>query len=112
MEYIITESKIQDVLNTLIENRFKGMVFRKASYGSVLGFLPENIGSDDFEEYFTLVYEDEDVVDSNRKVLWVYDDDYEYFLSMIPLPEKEVVDSIKKWFWSKTKLKADLVYVQ
>lgn len=112
MKYIITESKIQDVLNELIENRFKGMVFRKASYGSVLGFLPENIGSDDFAEDFTLVYEVEDVVDSNRKVLWVYDNDYEYFLSMIPLPEKEVLDSIKKWFWSKTKLKADLVYVQ
>ena len=112
MEYIITESKIQDVLNELIENRFKGMVFRKASYGSVLGFLPENIGPDDWSEDFTLVYEDEDVEDSDRKVLWVFDDDYEYFLSMIPLPEKEVVDSIKKWFWSKTKLKADLVYVQ
>jgi hypothetical protein len=31
---------------------------------------------------------------------------------MVPLSEKEVLDSIKKWFWSKTKLKADLVYVQ
>ena len=112
MEYIISESKIYDVLNELIEKRFKGMVFRKASYGSVLGFLPENIGPDDWSEDFTLVYEDEDVEDSDRKVLWVFDDDYEYFLSMIPLPEKEVVDSIKKWFWSKTKLKADLVYVQ
>ena len=116
MEYIISESKIHDVLNELIEKRFKGMVFRKpkslASYGSVLGFLPENIGDDDFAEDFTLVYEDEDVADSNRKVLWVYTDDYDYFLSMVPLSEKEVLDSIKKWFWSKTKLKADLVYVQ
>jgi len=112
MEYIITESKIHDVLNELIEIRFKGVAFRKLPSGSLLGFLPENIGSDDFAEDFTLVYEDEDVVDSNKKVLWVYDDDYEYFLSMIPLPEQEVVNSIKKWFWSKTKLKADLVYVQ
>ena len=112
MEYIISESKIHDVLNELIENRFKGMVFRKASYGSFLGFLPENIGSDDFAENFTLVYESEDVDDSNRKVLWVYTDDYDYFLSMVPLSEKEVLDSIKKLFWSKTKLKADLVYVQ
>ena len=112
MKYIISESKIHDVLNELIEKRFKGMVFRKAIYGSVLGFLPENIGDDDFAEDFTLVYEDEDVADSNRKVLWVYTDDYDYFLSMVPLSEKEVLDSIKKWFWSKTKLKADLVYVQ
>ena len=57
MEYIISESKIHDVLNELIEKRFKGMVFRKASYGSVLGFLPENIGDDDFAEDFTLVYD-------------------------------------------------------
>ena len=112
MEYIISESKIHDVLNELIEKRFKGMVFRKSSYGSVLGFLPENIGPDDWSEDFTLVYEDEDVEDSDRKVLWVYTDDYDYFLSMVPLSEKEVLDSIKKWFWSKTKLKADLVYVQ
>ena len=112
MEYIISESKIHDVLNELIEKRFKGMVFRKKSYGSVLGFLPENIGDDDFAEDFTLVYENEDVADSNRKVLWVYTDDYDYFLSMLPLSEKEILDSIKKWFWSKTKLKADLVYVQ
>ena len=112
MEYIISESKIHDVLNELIEKRFKGMVFRKNWSGSLLGFLPENIGSDDFAEDFTLVYEDEDVVDSNRKVLWVYTDDYYYFLSMLPLSEKEILDSIKKWFWLKTKLKADLVYVQ
>ena len=112
MEYIISESKIHDVLNELIENRFKGMVFRKASYGSVLGLLPENIGPDDWGEEFTLVYEDEDVEDSDRKVLWIYTDDYDYFLSMVPVSEEEVNDSIKKWFWSKTKLKADLVYVQ
>jgi hypothetical protein len=59
-----------------------------------------------------LEYEDEQVTNSNRKVLWVYTDDYDYFLSMVPVSEKEVNDSIKKWFWSKTKLKADLVYVQ
>jgi hypothetical protein len=112
MEYIITGSKIQDVLNTLIENRFKGMVFRKATYGSVIGFLPENKRAFDWSEDFTLVYEDEDVADSNRKVLWVYTDDYDYFLNMVPLSEKEVLDSIKNWFWSKIKLKADLVYVQ
>ena len=98
MEYIITESKIHDVLNELIEKRFKGMVFRKMLSGSLLGFLPENIGSDDWLEDFTLEYEDEQVADSNRKVLWIY--------------TEEVNDSIKKWFWSKTKLKADLVYVQ
>jgi|694.fasta_scaffold43206_5 hypothetical protein len=112
MEYIITESKIHDVLNELIEKRFKGMVFRKMLSGSLLGFLPENIGSDDWLEDFTLEYEDEQVTNSNRKVLWVYTDDYDYFLSMVPVSEKEVNDSIKKWFWSKTKLKADLVYVQ
>jgi hypothetical protein len=112
MEYIISESKIHDVLNELIEKRFKGMVFRKMLSGSLLGFLPENIGSDDWLEDFTLVYEDEDVEDSDRKVLWVYTDDYDYFLSMVPVSEEEVNDSIKKWFWSKTKLKADLVYVQ
>jgi hypothetical protein len=56
--------------------------------------------------------ENEDVADSDRMVLWVYNDDYQYFLSMTPLSEREVNKAIKDWFYKKTRLKVDLVYVQ
>ena len=109
MKYIITESRLNKLLTDVIEDRYTGIKFKDGHFSSTIGYLPhQNISHDEW----AVVYENEDVSDSNRMVLWVYDDDYQYFLSMTPLSEREVNKAIKDWFYKKTKLKVDLVYVQ
>jgi len=109
MKYIITESRLNKLLDDVIEDRYAGIKFKRGFLSSIIGYLPhQNISDDEW----SVVYEDEDVSDGNRMVLWVYDDDYQYFLSMTPLSEREVNKAIKDWFQEKTKLKVDLVYVQ
>jgi hypothetical protein len=109
MKYIIRESRLNQLLTDVIEDRYAGIKFKRGYISSVIGYLPHQSISDD---EWSVVYEDEDVADSNRMVLWIYDDDYQYFLSMTPLSEREVKNAIKDWFHKKTKLKVDLVYVQ
>jgi hypothetical protein len=111
MKYIITETRVKKLLDDVIEDRFAGMKFHKGTFG-IIGVLPRNLGPILDESSWSLVYEREDAVGYDRMVLWVYDDDYQYFLSMTPLDDVEVTEAVKDWFYKKTKLKADLVYVQ
>ena len=109
MKYIIRESRLNQLLDDVIEDRYSGMKFKGGFLGSTIGYLPhQNISDDEW----SMVYESEDVSDSNRMVLWIYDEDYQYFLSMTPLNDFDVQDAVKDWFHKKTKLKADLLYVQ
>jgi hypothetical protein len=109
MKYIITESRLNQLLTDVIEDRYAGIEFKTGFFNSFIGYLPhQNVSYDEW----SVVYENEDVADSDRMVLWVYNDDYQYFLSMTPLSEREVNKAIKDWFYKKTRLKVDLVYVQ
>jgi hypothetical protein len=109
MKYIITESRLNQLLTDVIENKYAGIKFRDGIFGSIIGYLPHQSMSND---EWAVVYENEDIPDSDRMVLWIYDEEYQYFLDMTPLSEKEVKNSIKDWFYKKTGLKADLVYAQ
>ena len=109
MKYIITESRLNQLLTDVIEDRYAGIKFKDGYIRSTIGYLPHQKIS---HEEWAVVYENEDVSDSDRMVLWVYDDDYQYFLSMTPLSEREVNKAIKDWFYEKTGLTVDLVYVQ
>jgi hypothetical protein len=113
MKYIITENKINEILYTLIEDRYKGIKFKKGVISSIIGILPHKMGDGDiFNSEWSLVYEREDEPDSKRMVLWMYEDDYDYFSAMIPLSDAEITEGVRNWFQKKTKLKVDLVNVQ
>ena len=111
MKYIISETRVRKLLDDVIEDRFAGMKFHKGTFG-IIGILPYKLCPylDDCD--WSLVYEREDAVGYDRMVLWVYDDDYQYFSSMTPLSDLDIQNAIIDWFYKKTKLKADLVYVQ
>jgi hypothetical protein len=111
MKYILTESRLNKLLNDVIEDRYAGMKFYNGTFG-VIGILPNKKGKDVNDSEWTMVYEKEDAVGYDRMVLWIYDDDYQYFLSMTPLSDVEVTDAVRDWFYRKTKLNADLVYIQ
>ena len=104
---------MNELLNKLIEDRFKGIIFKEGIMSAIIGILPHKMDAEDFlNSEWSLVYEREDEPGSRRMVLWMYDDDYDYFSSMIPLREKQIKDAVKHWFEQKTKLKVDLVNVQ
>jgi len=111
MKYIITENKMNEILDTLIEDRYKSIKFEKGTFG-IIGIKQHkrNASIDDSE--WSLVYEREDEPDSDRMVLWMYQDDYDYFSAMIPLSEEEITEGVRHWFQRKTKYKVDFVNVQ
>jgi hypothetical protein len=107
MKYIITESRINEILTQVIEHRYKGIEFKTGKW-SVFGFLPHHSESD----WWSLVYEKEDIPESDRMVLWINLNDYKFFSGAVPLSDIEIKNTIKDWFYNKTGLKADLVYIQ
>lgn len=111
MKYIITENRMNTVLTDLIEDRYKGIKFEKGPFG-IIGILPQKRNANIDDSEWSLVYEREDVADSDRMVLWMYQDDFDYFSAMIPLSQEEITKCIKHWFQRKTKYKVDLVYIQ
>jgi hypothetical protein len=111
MKYIITENKMNELLDTLIEDRYKGIKFKDGPFG-IIGILPHKFNDDIYESEWSLVYEREDEPGSKRMCLWMYSEDYDYFEAMIPLPQKQIVDAVKDWFQRKTKYKVDFVNVQ
>jgi hypothetical protein len=111
MKYLIRENKMNEVLETLIEDRYKGIKFEKGTFG-IIGILPQRRYASIDDSDWSLVYEREDETNSDRMVLWMYSDDYDYFEAMIPLSPKQIKNGVKNWFQQKVKLKVDLVNVQ
>lgn len=94
------------MLIRLIDDRYDGIDFRHG-FGSLIGTLPDRERDD-----WSIVYEKEDDPNSDKMVLWMYQDDFDYFSAMIPTTEREIKKCIKKWFERLTKLNVDLVHVQ
>jgi hypothetical protein len=112
MKYLITESKLDKILSTLIDDRYKGIKFEEGTFG-IIGVLPHNFHMNDLHySDWSLVYERDDEPGSKKMILWMYENDYDYFLSMIPLSSDEIKEAVKHWFEQKTKLKVDLVFIQ
>ena len=111
MKYIITENKMEQILNKLIEDRYNGIKFEKGTFG-ILGILPRKRYASIDDSEWSLVYEREDEPNSNKMVLWMYSEDYDYFSAMIPLSQEEITEAVRHWFEQKTKLKVDFVNIQ
>ena len=103
---------MNEVLNMLIKDRYKGIKFEEGLFSSIIGVLPHKKGVTIDDSDWSLVYEREDEPGSDRMVLWMYQDDYDYFSGMIPLSEKEITQGVKNWFQKKTRLKVDFVNIQ
>jgi len=111
MKYLITENKMNEILTNLIEDRYKGIKF-EIGWTGIVGILPQKRYATIDDSEWSLVYEREDEPGSDRMVLWMYQDDYDYFSAMIPLNEEEITEGVKHWFQKKTKREVDFVNVQ
>ena len=99
---------MNEVLDMLIESRYKGIEF-KEGINYMIGVLPHQVDNDDW----AMVYERELTPTGSKKmILWIYYEDYNYFSNMIPMNEEEILDAVKKWFHNKTGLIPDIIQVQ
>ena len=105
MKYIITETKLSNVMIEFMREFIEGFVESKVQYKSGVFFIIEdpNLGED-----YTIQYMEHDYTDGR---LWINKDFLEIFDDTFPFAKSLSKDFIKNWFENKYKLNVSHVVV-